>query len=129
METLHPLILFKCDPTNRKVQIGKSFKPLFQRTNLFINGQEKSSKSLTIGCESTGSVTLMWTTQAGDHDHRIEVWEGGKLEASKGGGITVSGALSDLFNVVLTVYTRELEGGGEMYFQMKTSRYQNLTSS
>ena len=57
---------------------------------LFIDGQEESSKSLTIGGGSTGSVTLTWTAQAGEYDYRIEVWEGEKLEASRNGEITVS---------------------------------------
>ncbi len=34
-------------------------------------------------------VILTWTAQAGEHDYRIEVWEGEKLEASRSGGITV----------------------------------------
>ncbi|ASA78526.1 hypothetical protein [Thermococcus sp. 5-4] len=57
---------------------------------LFIDGVEKSSKSLTIGAEGSRVVSLTWTAQAGDHEWRIEVWEGGKLEASRSGGITVS---------------------------------------
>ena len=35
----------------------------------------------------------------------------------------MSGAPSDLFNVVLTVYPHELEGGGEVYFQVKAWNY------
>ena len=35
-------------------------------------------------------VILTWTAQAGEHDHRIEVWEGEKLEASRNGSIEVN---------------------------------------
>ncbi|WP_258083407.1 hypothetical protein [Thermococcus thermotolerans] len=57
---------------------------------LFIDGQEKSRESLTIGAGGSGVVSLTWTAQAGEHAWRVEVWEGRKLEASRSGSIRVN---------------------------------------
>ncbi|ASJ08901.1 hypothetical protein A3L11_06545 [Thermococcus siculi] len=62
---------------------------------------------------------LEWSAVAGDHDWRIEVWEDGKLEASRSEGITVSGAPSNpLFNVEWEVYPQILYGGGTVFFKI-----------
>ncbi|AIF69881.1 hypothetical protein PAP_07455 [Palaeococcus pacificus DY20341] len=92
---------------------------------LFIDDAEKASKTITIGSGGSGVVSLTWTAVAGTHKYRIEVWEGGKLEASRSGGITVGGAPSDSFNVVLTAYPTELEGSGTVYFTIKAWNYGN----
>ena len=41
-------------------------------------------------------VILTWTARAGEHDYRIEVWEGEKLEASKSGSLSVSKVVNGL---------------------------------
>ncbi|WP_240703283.1 hypothetical protein [Thermococcus indicus] len=90
---------------------------------LFIDGVKESSRTVSIGGNGESTTTLVWTATAGNHDWRVEVWEDGKLEDSRSGSLSVSGTSGNLFNVVLTAYPTELEGGGEVYLQVKAWNY------
>ncbi|MFA4646877.1 hypothetical protein P8X24_06400 [Pyrococcus kukulkanii] len=92
---------------------------------LFIDGIEKSSKTITLSAEETRKVSLPWTAQAGDHSWRIEVREDGRLEAAKSGSLEVSGTPTTLFDARLIPYPTELEGGGEVTFLVKVWNYNN----
>ncbi|KUH32778.1 hypothetical protein APY94_08305 [Thermococcus celericrescens] len=62
---------------------------------LFIDGVKESSRTVSIGGNDESTTTLTWTATAGNHNWRVEVWEGGKLEDSRSGSIEVNSDESD----------------------------------
>ncbi|ASJ05616.1 COG1470 family protein [Thermococcus barossii] len=93
---------------------------------LFIDGVEKSSKTITIGGGSSKEVTLTWAARAGEHDWRIEAWEDGKLEDSRSGTIRVISESDpcpegEYWTAWLGVSPTEMVGEGKVHVKVMAS--------
>ena len=68
-------------------------------------------------------MTLCWTAQAGDHSWRVEVWEDGKLEASRSGSVKVSSG--NLFGRLMPNVTSTVVSGTEVHFDVIVENKEN----
>ncbi|AFL94535.1 hypothetical protein CL1_0324 [Thermococcus cleftensis] len=93
---------------------------------LFIDGVEKSSRTVTLHGGDSMIVTLTWTAQAGEHDWRIEAWEDGKLEDSRSGTIRVISESDpcpegEYWTAWLEVSPTEMVGEGKVHVKVMAS--------